>query len=177
MAIRFIIVKRVPEDMDKPYEGMDRPPLGSFLDIPEPLILQGMALEDLPDPIAEASYKEFLIRIEATGTEGYELLALGDRPSSSWDFLGFDVGETTPTAWSAISHRDVIFSPQELNDWEERLNSHGLFDKRIDAENYLTYYLASDDPDKGWTEEGWVDEPDFYAVVPVYKYRAPNIER
>ena len=54
-----MIVKDDSSSIDSPYEGMDRPPLGSLRDLPEDLVLRGMALEDLPDPIAETHYREF----------------------------------------------------------------------------------------------------------------------
>lgn len=167
-----MIVKADSSSIDSPYQGMDRPPLGSLDDLPEDLILRGMALEDLPDPVAETHYREFLSDITAAGGEGYELLALGDmQPSREWNFLGFDVGENTPASWSAIANQKIFLSSNELDDWVRRLNSYGLFDELHDAEEYLARYLASDDPDKGWTARGWDDEPDIYAVIPVHRYQ------
>ncbi len=169
-----MIVKADSDEESFPYEGMDRPTLGSFRDIPEDLILRGMALEDLPNAIAESHYRELLSDIAAAGGEEYQLLALGDAQQlheHEWDFLGFDVGENTPASWSAIANRGTFLSSNDLDDWKQRLNPHGLFGEFRDAEAYLARYMASNDPDKGWTEEGWVDEPDIYAVIPVYRYK------
>jgi hypothetical protein len=156
---------------------MDRPPLGSSDDVPEHLVLRGMALEELSADVAEDGYRELISAITAAAADAkYDLLALGDmRRAAHWEFLGFDVGERTPASWSAIAHRDVFLSPGDLSEWERRLNSHGLFDNISDAEVYLALYLDSDDPDKGWTAEGWVDKPDIYAVIPVYRFRQGSL--
>ena len=37
---------------------------------------------------------------------------------------------------------------------------------------FLRAYLESDDPDRGWTADGWVDRPELYAVVPIHRLRS-----
>ena len=147
--------------------GMDRPPLGSVADVPEPLMLRGIALEDAPPDRAENEFVQLVAELRRASTNGYDLIALGEVESDGWVFLGYDVGEQTPRAWSAIANASRLLDPNELSEWTARLNSHGLFDDRADAERYLARYLTNGDPDRGWTANGWTDTPDLYAVIPV----------
>lgn len=156
--MRFLIVS----SSDAPrYEGMDRPLLGMRDDVPDEVVVRGMALEDLPPDKAEAGYRAFVAELG----ERYELLGLGEPGGADWEPLGYDVGETTARAWSALAHREEFGMPEPL------LNRHGLFDDRADAERFLRAYLDSDDPDRGWGPDGWEEREDIYAVVPVYRLR------
>jgi hypothetical protein len=149
---------------------MDRPKLGSFSDVPEPILYRGLALEDLPPQEAEKSYCVLLTEMLEIGITDYELLVLGDNPPGKCEFLGYDVGETTKAAWSAIVHQDIFLNPEEKYQWEEKLNAHGLFQEREEAEAFLARYLDSDDSDMGWTADGWTDTSDWYAIIPVHRY-------
>ncbi len=144
------------------YAGMDRPPLGSQPDVPEPLVLRGLELESSGD---EAGLRAFLADLRASGVTQYDVIGLADPVGDGWEFLGYDVGETTAAAWSAIKHR------AEVLDGEPRLNEHGLFSQRSDAEAFLQAYLQADDPDRGWTATGWTDNPSIYAVIPISRLR------
>jgi hypothetical protein len=154
------------------YRGMDRPPLGSLADVPELLMLRGLALEDVPPERAENEFVAFIAELRHIGAKNYDLLAVGDIESDGWVFLGYDVGEETPRAWSAIANASCFLDPDELGQWTALLNRNGLFDDRGDAERYLARYLASGDPDSGWTADGWSDTPDLYAVIPVFLFVA-----
>jgi hypothetical protein len=173
--MRFLFVKKGLSEFrfnngTKIYEGMNRPKLGSFLDVPESILYHGLALEDLPSNEAEKQYQNLVLDMLAMGINQYELLALDGSPLENYEFLGYDVGETTKTAWSAILHKDIFLNPEEINQWEQKLNVHELFQEQEEAEEFLARYLESDDPDMGWTADGWTDIPDFYAVIPVYRY-------
>jgi hypothetical protein len=156
--MRFSIVSRSGAPR---YEGMDRPLLGMRDDVPAEVVVRGMALEDLPPDQVEAGYRAFVAGLG----ERYELLGLGEPGGADWELLGYDVGETTERAWSALAHREELGMPEPL------LNRHGLFDDRADAERFLRAYLECDDPDRGWGPDGWEDDADIYAVVPVYRLR------
>lgn len=173
--MRFMVVRKDSSKYKfnndtKTYEGMDRPKLGTFSDVPELILYRGLALEDLPPQEAEKSYRMLLTEMLEIGITEYELLVLGDNPPGQCKFLGYDVGETTKTAWSAIVNQDIFLNPEEKVQWEEKLNAHGLFQEREEAEAFLARYLDSDDPDMGWTEDGWTNTPDEYAIIPVYRY-------
>jgi hypothetical protein len=157
--MRFLIVSRSGAPG---YAGMDRPTLGTLDDVPEPVVLRGMALEDLRPDQAEAGYRAFAAELAGR----YDLLALGEPSGADWELLGYDVGETTRRAWSALAHRQELALP------EPRLNRHGLFDDAAEAEQFLRAYLDSDDPDRGWGPEGWEERPSLYAVIPVHRLRA-----
>jgi hypothetical protein len=146
------------------YRGMDRRRL-SDLDVPRPLVLRGLGLEDAG---SAAELLAWLADLAHEGITEYEVLSLGDGPGQEWELLGHDVGETTSAGWSAIAHRADFLPAAERAAWDERLNEYGLFGRREDAEDFLERYLAADDPDGGWTPEGWSDDPGIYAVVPVY---------
>ena len=170
--LRFLIVKQRPPRDAGPYEGMDRQILGDVADVPESLISRWATLEEMPAEDAQELLGALMSDLSAAGVAGYELLALGsvrDLPGN-WAFLGYDVGETTEAAWSAIAHREAFLAQGESAGWEARLNAHGLFGKQVDAEAFLERYLASDDPDMGWTADGWTDTPDWYAVIPIRMY-------
>ncbi len=172
--IRFLIVIKnsinaIHDKEIKTYEGMNRYQLGNFTDIPDELLYRGLSLEDMLPEKAEMSYRLLLRDMLAMNVTQYELLMLGDNPSEDWEFLGYDVGETTKAAWSAIANRDVFLNHEEIAKWEESLNSHGIFEERADAEAFLAVYLDSEEPDKGWTGDGWTETPDWYAVVPIYR--------
>lgn len=158
--MRLLIVSSVP---GPGYAGMDRPLLGAGDDAPEDLVLRAAALEDLPVDQQLAAHLAFLDELRAGGVTGYELIALGAAPDATWDLLGFDVGETTRRAWSALAHRDELGLPAPA------LTEHGLFADRAEAEAFLASYLAADDPDASWTPDGWQARPDLYAVVPIYR--------
>jgi hypothetical protein len=160
--MRYLIVS---SNAPPGYAGMDRPLVGMQDDVPDELVLRGAALDDLPPAQAEAGHRRFLVELREHGFPGYELLGLGESPDPAWEFLGFDVGETTKRAWSALAHRAALGLPAP------RLNSHGLFDDRAEAEQFLRAYLESDDPDRGWTADGWEDRPASYAVVPIQRLR------
>jgi len=172
---RFLIVRKSSANgscntATKTYEGMQRFQLGSFTDVPDELLNHGLALEDMPPHEALISYQRLLADMLAMGVTDYELLMLGDCPSQNWQFLGYDVGETTKAAWSAIANLEIFLEPQEMAQWQERLNFHGLFPERADAKEFLKRYLESVDPDMGWTALGWTNTPDWYAVISVYRY-------
>jgi hypothetical protein len=167
---RYLIVGR---GADERYRGMDRPPLGSRQDVPEPLMLRGLALEEVSADRAEKEFVAFIDELRRAGGGEYDLLALGESEVDGWVFLGYDVGEESTRAWSAIAHASRFLHPGELGEWTALLNGNGLFDDRRDAERYLTRYLASGDPDSGWTADGWSDTPDLYAVVPVSLFVGP----
>ncbi|KIG17718.1 hypothetical protein DB30_02993 [Enhygromyxa salina] len=59
----------------------------------------------------------------------------------------------------------------EVEHWNAILNQHGLFDNHDDAAHFLTRYLECDDPDRGWVEDGWTDDPEYYAVVKISRLR------
>lgn len=169
--MRFLIVQERHPDGGLLYEGMDRLQLGGIANLPQALIDRGLALEDLPPEEAEPAYRAFMGELSAAGHLGYELLALdhAQADGEAWEFLGYDVGETTQAAWSALAHRAQVLTTEEQGHWQGRLNAHGLFASQADATAFLVVYLASDDPDKGWTAEGWTDAPDWYAVIPIHR--------
>lgn len=169
--MRFLIVKQVNlKDMNV-YEGMERPRLGGFMDVAQPLINRYYELDAFPAEQVETPYKELLHNIWAGGNISYELLALDHKGASSqeWEFLGYDVGETLEATWSAIKHRQDWLTLEQQTVWNEHLGIQGLFQVRSDAEEFLKVYLASDDPDKGWTPEGWTDNPDWYSVFTIHR--------
>jgi hypothetical protein len=63
-------------------------------------------------------------------------------------------------------HRDEVLPGRDV-----QLNEHGLFAGEDDAEAFLRAYLEADDPDAGWSAEGWTDKPTIYAVIPVRRLR------
>jgi hypothetical protein len=150
------------------YAGMDRPALGARPDVPEDRVVKGLELEsnaDIP------GLRRFLTDLAREGIDDYELVALGGFQGAAWEFLGFDVGETTSAAWSAINHRDEVLSAEQAAEWAQRLNAHGLFANQADADAFLQAYLESEDPDAGWGADGWTDNPTIYAVIPVQRLR------
>jgi hypothetical protein len=157
--MRFLIVS---SSGSSGYEGMDRAILGMLDDVSEQMILRGLALEDLPPDQAETEYRAFVTELGGR----YELLGLGEPGGTDWEFLGYDVGEMTRRAWSALSHREELALPKP------RLNHHGLFDDRTEAEQFLRAYLDSDDPDRGWGPDGGEDHTALYAIIPVHRLRA-----
>jgi hypothetical protein len=153
--MRFVIASRP----DAPgYQGMDRALLGMRDDVPDDVVVRGMALDDLAPHQAEAGYRAFVAELG----DRYELLGLGEPAGAGWELLGYDVGETTPRAWSAIAHRAELALP------EPRLNRHGLFEDPGDAERFLRAYLAAEDPDRDW-DPAWQAHPELYAVIPVHR--------
>ena len=177
--MRFLIVQQRHPDGVPLYEGMDRLRLGGVADLPQALIDRGLGLEDLRPEEAEPAYRTFLGELIAAGHLGYELLALdhAQADGEAWEFLGYDVGETTEAAWSALAHRGQVLTAEEQVRWQGRLNAHGLFASQADATAFLAVYLASDDPDKGWTTEGWTEAPDWYAVIPIHRLLASGAPR
>lgn len=166
---RLTIVAAPPPDQPFRYEGMDRPPLAPSDDVPEELVVRAAALEDVDPKDALKDFRAFMFDLVAAGIEGYELLWVGADGPAGWRRLGYDVGETTSAAWSAIARWKAFLSPEHFETWRSRLNDHGLFADRGDAESYLARYLESDDPDRGWTRDGWTDVPDIYSVLPVWR--------
>ncbi len=174
--MRFMIVRKNSSkckfsDDAIAYGGMDRPKLGSRCDVPDSIRSRGVALEGQPTQEADRPYRMLLAEMLEIGVTDYELLVLGDIPPDKYQFLGYDVGENTEDAWSAIVDQDLFLEPEEKLQWEEKLNAHGLFQHRADAQAFLVRYLDSGDPDMGWTSDGWTDTPDWYAVIPVYRYQ------
>ena len=150
------------------YAGMDRPRFGECGTLPEALMFRGFAIEDLAPKDSVAPWRELLADLE--GYPRYELIALGERPSTEWESLGFDVGEVTARAWSAIANRRDLLPPEEVEEWDRLLNAHGLFSERAAAERFLVRYRSCDDPDGGWMPDGtWSDDPPFYDVVPIHR--------
>jgi hypothetical protein len=161
---RLAVVAAPPPGALPRYEGMDRTPLAPGADASEELVARVAALEDR-DP---RQALDGLLTVMSELDAGYDLLWLGDDAPDGWEPLGYDVGETTSAAWSAIARWPQFLSPEEFETWRSRLNEHGLF-QRADAEEYLAAYLAADDPDRGWSPDGWTDTPGLYAVVPVWR--------
>jgi len=173
--VRFIIVRKPVAEADQIYLGMDRMPFGSDPDEPESLILEGMALQDISDEKADAAYRDFWEKLDAQKSHQYDLLALAIHADDGWQFLGYDVGESTERAWSVVAHRHDFLEPDEIDTWEAKLNVNGLFADPGEARALLAKYLDSGDPDMGWGTDGWEEQPDWYAVIPVYRYcRAPR---
>lgn len=150
------------------YEGMDRPRIGEC-ELPEALMFRGFDIEDLAPAQSVAPWRELLAELD--GYPRHELIALGELPGPAWERLGFDVGEVTERAWSAIVHRDELLPPEEAAGWSGLLNHHGLFAARDDAERFLARYRTCDDPDGGWFNGVWTDSPPFYDVVPIHRLR------
>lgn len=169
--VRFIIVRKPVAEAGQIYLGMDRGPFGGYPDEPESLILEGMALQDIPGEQAEATYRAFWEKLDAHGSHRYDLLALAVQADDDWQFLGYDVGENTGRAWSAVAHRRDFLEPDEIDSWGAKLNVNGLFADPADAKALLAKYLDSGDPDMGWAADGWEEQPDWYAVIPIYRYR------
>jgi hypothetical protein len=168
---RFRLVRRPSPSARVTYEGVDLPAIGESPDVPEDLLRRALAVEKLPPGDIETAYRELLPALAQAGTLHYDLLCVDEPPpSQSWAFLGYDVAERTPAAWSAIAHRADILSPKVIERWEGLLNDHGLFGARQDAERYLASYLENLDPDGGWGPDGWTDQPDFYAVIAIYRH-------
>jgi len=107
----------------------------------------------------------------------YDLITNRETNSQNWKFLGFDVAEVRESFWSAIYNRPAFMSDSEIKKNEKSLNQYGLFERKEDAKDFLKFYLKSDDPDKGCTNEGWSENPDWYAVIPVSKYIYENDHR
>ena len=171
---------RIVQQANGWYEGMDRPRLGTVPGISGDVLIRGLSLEDVPPEKAQDAFSAYMDDLLVGGSTGLDLLALGDvadSGSDTWEFLGYDVGETTPAAWSAIVNGHIFLGPAEQVEWRSRLNAHGLFANQQDADAYLSRYFHSDDPDRGWTEGGWRERPDFYKVIPVYRYRRRNEDR
>lgn len=163
MPLRYRIVSSTTSTT---YAGMDRPLLGMRDDVPRELVMRSFTLEELFPERIEAGHRRILLELRERGLSGYELLRLGGTSDAEWELLGFDVGETTSRAWSAIVHHADFALPVP------HLNDYGLFDDRAEAEQFLRTYLECDDPDGGWTERGWEDRPDLYAVVPIHRLRS-----
>ncbi len=144
-----------------PYGGMDRPALGSRGDVPHDTVVRALACEAAQDV---AGCRRLLIDLARGGVDDYEIVALGGWPGSAWDFLGFDVGETTSAAWSAVQHRAEVFDADQAAAWGSHLNEHGLFHNPADADAFLQAYRQADDPDAG-------EDPAIYSVVPVQRLR------
>lgn len=170
--MRFSIVSIQSSDTVPGYRGMDRPTLGSLGDVPESIVRRGMALGEAPPDVAEILFTALLADIvNSIGVSKYELVRLGGVEGPRWELLGYDVGELTERAWSAIVHWDLFLTPRAWMEWESRLNGNKLFPNEVIARQFLDEYLKSEDPDRGWTVEGWEEQPDIYAAIPVYRYR------
>jgi|GEM_PF-3610676 len=167
----FIIVRQPVEKSAQNYLGMDRDPFGSHTDVPEPLVLEGMALLDVPSEKVEISYRTFWKKLCDRGYDQYDLLALGAQHGDDWEFLGYDVGEKTERCWSVITHWNDFLEPEAIKSWQIMLNHNGLFTDLSDAKALLAVYLNSNDPDMGWATDGWGEQPDWYDVIPIYRYR------
>jgi len=148
---------------------MDRARVGECGKLPEALMFRGFDIERLAPKDSVALWRELLA--EYGGYPCYELIALGDLPGAEWETLGFDVGEVTDRAWSAIVNRDDLLPQEEVEDWNRLLNQHGLFSDSEAAERFLARYRTCGDPDRGWLNGGWTDSPSFYDVVPIHRLR------
>jgi hypothetical protein len=148
---------------------MDRQPLGLDRPIPDKIVMRAIAFEELGPADGLCGLIDVMAELRVDHGDRFDLLWLGDDPPPGWEHLGFDVGETTSTAWSAIAHWSAFLSPAEAEPWHARLNANGLFTHRQDARRYLEHYLTCDDPDRGWTPTGWTDDPEIYAVVSVWR--------
>lgn len=162
---RIVIVSSEPST----YKGMDRQPLGLGGPIPDRIVMRVIAFEELGPVAGLPGLIDVIAELRAGHQDRFDLLWLGDGPPAGWEHLGFDVGETTSTAWSAIARWSAFLSPAEVEPWHARLNTNGLFARQQDAQLYLEHYLACDDHDRGWTPAGWTDGPDIYSVVSVWR--------
>lgn len=167
---RYRIVPRTPPGE---YAGMDRRPVGAD-DLPELALLRAVAVEQLGPPEAEARGLELLDELRRAGHSALELICLDGEDAPHRERLGFDVGERTPAAWSAIAHRTAFLDYEEWSQWSARLNCYGLFEHGDDAEAFLARYLESDDPDGAWSPTGEEGPPSLYAVVCVHRVRRPK---
>jgi hypothetical protein len=152
------------------YEGMDRPRLGEYNDLPQDLVLEGLSLDDMSANQKKIAYKCFIEKLLSREIDRYELITSEEQIGVDWQFLGYDVGELTKRAWSAITNYDVFLSSEEQEKWISCLNSHGLFQILEKAEEYLKLYLSSNDPDMGWDVSSWQEAPTWYCVIPIYRY-------
>ncbi|MDJ0729248.1 MAG: hypothetical protein QNJ33_04570 [Crocosphaera sp.] len=152
------------------YKGMDRPKLGEYNDLPQALILEGLSLDDMNANQRKIAYKSFIEKLLNRGIDRYELITSEDQIGVDWEFLGYDVGELTKRAWSAIANCNVFVSSEEQEKWISCLNSQGLFQVLEKAEEYLELYLSSNDPDMGWDVNSWQEAPSWYCVIPIYRY-------
>jgi hypothetical protein len=104
-----------------PYEGMDRPSLGD--EVPEDVRTRARELEaatDIP------GLRALVTDLARDGITGYDVIVLGDVAGASFDFLGADV---------ATDGHSVL--REHLDEWRDRLNAHGLFSTRADAEAFV----------------------------------------
>ncbi|MCK5633443.1 MAG: hypothetical protein KAI06_00045 [Anaerolineales bacterium] len=69
-----------------------------------------------------------------------------------------------------MAHWRDFLEPEAIDTWEKMLNPNGLFTDPAEAKALLAAYLDSDDPDMGWAADGWIEQPDWYVVIPVYRY-------
>ncbi len=150
------------------YAGMDRPRLEGDLTVPEPLRLEAAALEDLPIGRAAAAARALAGR---AGPD-WEAVWVGGEPLPGAEVLGWDVGERLPSFWSALARAEALLGAEEGARWLARTNRYGLFERRGDAEAFLERYLSADDPDRGWTAEGWTEAPDWYAALLIQRLPA-----
>ena len=165
---RLSLVSSAPPGAPAAYRGMDRAPLAPGGPVPEATVAHVCELESLDPRAALTRLVQITARLRAElPHEPLDLLWLGDQAPSDWEPLGFDVGETTPAAWSAIARWPAFMPAPEAARWAARLNTHGLFTRHEDARSHLDRYLTGEDPDRGWTHDGRPETPDLYAVVPI----------
>jgi hypothetical protein len=102
-----------------PYEGLERPSLGD--EVPEAIRARARELEaaaDLP------GLRRLLTDLARDGITGYDIVVLGNTAGAAFDFLGVDVAQ---------GGRSLL--REHLDD--PRLNAHGLFSSRADAEAFV----------------------------------------
>ncbi|ACY13320.1 hypothetical protein [Haliangium ochraceum] len=156
---------------DAGYAGMDRHRLDLAPDVPEALSSRAADLETLD---VDAAVAEARVLVRQLPTDRWEIIIVGGPIRDDTEHLGYDVGETLDACWSAIRHADVFLDAKANARWQARRNQHDLFFAPADADEYLELYLASDDPDKGWSENGWKERPGWYAVLSVQRVTSEN---
>lgn len=176
--VKYLIVHSKSKNLDAQfghtYLGMNRFRLGSFNDITEQLLFEGIGLEEVESKELEGRYISYIKKLWRKGNLQYDLLSL-NKPEKynehDWEFLGFDVGENTPAAWSAILNNQVFTSKKDIKIYINRLNQFGLFDDFNRAEEFLQLYLMSDDPDRDWGIDDEIIDDNIYQVIPIYRFR------
>ncbi len=128
------------------------------------------AIEEMGESGIEKA-EAYAQQLKQGGEDWVFVLATYNPCRPNWRFIGYDVCELPNFNWSAVEMHEAYMSNEDFSLWSLKLNDHGLFSHQRDAESLLTFYMQSEDPDRGYHRPPERSIPDEeYGVVPVWRY-------